>query len=67
MHPQNLIGSPIDLAGIGMGGDIAQKTIKTRHGGKGRGCLFAGESTGGGKDAAFHAASVVQQVADGYL
>ncbi len=67
MHPQDHIGSPIDLAGIRMGGDIAKKTIETRHGGKGRGCLFAGEGAGGGKDAAVHAASVVQQVADGYL
>ena len=67
MHPQDHIGSPIDLAGIGMGGDIAEKTIETRHGGEGRGCLFAGEGAGGGKDAAVHAASVVQQVADGYL
>ncbi len=36
MHPQDHIGSPIDLAGIGMGGDIAKKTIETRHGGEGR-------------------------------
>jgi hypothetical protein len=67
MHPQDHIGSPIDLAGIGVGGDIAEKPIKTRHGGEGRGCLFAGEGAGGGKDATVHAASVVQQVAAGYL
>ncbi len=59
MHPQDHIGSPIDLAGIGMGGDIAEKTVETRHGGEGRGCLFAGEGAGGGKDAAVHAAPVV--------
>ncbi len=67
MYPQDHIGSPIDLVGIGMGGDIAQKTIETRHGGEGRGCPFAGEGAGGRKDTAVHAASVVQQVADGYL
>ncbi len=59
MHPQDHIGSPIDLAGIGMREDIAKKTIETRHGGKGRGCLFAGDGAGGGKDAAVHAAPVV--------
>ncbi len=36
MYPQDHIGRPIDLAGIGMGGDISKKTIETRHGGKGR-------------------------------
>ncbi len=33
MHLQDHVGSPIDLAGIGMGGDIAKKTIETRHSG----------------------------------
>jgi hypothetical protein len=59
MYPQDHIGSPIDLAGIGMGGDISKKTIEARHSGEGRGCLFAGEGAGGGKDAAVHAAPVV--------
>jgi hypothetical protein len=49
MYPQDHIGSPIDLAGIGMGGDAANKTIDARHGGEGRGYLFTGEGTGGGE------------------
>ncbi len=59
MHPQDHIGSPIDLAGIGMGGDVAKKTIEARHSGKGTGCLFAGEDAGSEKDAAVHAAPVL--------
>jgi hypothetical protein len=59
MYPQDHIGSPIDLAGIGMGGDVAKKTIEARHGGEGRGCLFTGEGAGGGKYAVVHAAPVV--------
>jgi hypothetical protein len=67
MHPPDHIGSPIDFAGVGMGGDISDQTIETRHGGEGGGCLFTGESAGGGEDAIVHAAPVVKQVADSCL
>ena len=67
MDPQDHIGSSIDLAAIGMRGDIAQKTIETRHSGEGRGCLFIGEGAGGGEDPVVHAVPLVKLVADGYL
>ncbi len=59
IHPQDHIESPIDLASIEMGGDIAKKTIEARNDEEGRGCQFAGKGAFGGKDAAVHAASVL--------
>ncbi len=63
MDAKDHIGSPIDLAFIQMGGDESKKTVKTGHGGEGRGGLFRGEDACRGEDARVHAAPVLEQVA----
>jgi hypothetical protein len=67
MDAKDHIGSPIDLAPIRMGRDVAEETVKAGHGGEGGGDLFGGESTGRGEDASVDTAAVVQQVAYCYL
>jgi hypothetical protein len=59
MYWQDHIGSPINLADIGMGEDLAKKTIGAIHSGEGKGCLFIGEGAGGGEDSVVHAAPIV--------
>jgi hypothetical protein len=67
MDAKDHIGSPIDLAPIRMGRDVAEETVKAGHGGEGGRDLFGGESTGRGEDASVDTAAVVQQVAYCYL
>ena len=60
-------GRPEDLQAVAMGCDKAKETVEICHGGTGGSGLGAGQRTGGGEHATVDAATVIQEIANGYL
>ncbi len=60
-------GGAENLHAVAVGRHESQEAFQVGHGVKGGRGLCAGQRAGGGKDAAVNAASVVEQVGNGYL